>query len=378
MKRTVHNTLLFGLLGVLSGILTLTGCESGDDTPPDTGDPGTFILDSDTYSVMENGGSVTLTVNRVDGSSGSVTVDYATEDGTATNADYVTTIGTLTFADGVTAQVVRVGLQDDAAEEGTETFRFVLSNPTNDATLGSPSSATISIIDDETTALYDFELLNEGIINGQDNWVEEVTNAFVETDPITLSKVVHPVVVLGGSGDTEITRVNDVSFSYESYNSPAGQFCYETTADDNSLFSLGQDLNQDGMLTVEAGEIGVPFGFWERQLVVFTGNSLVTRSGTAEVPVAVDDDEWYRDWFRICLYVSFVDNGGDGAGYLYYRNLTNGDTSDTYLADLQDLNLKLTNAPDPIDWDAMFLKLRVDSSDLIPKVDNLMPNVPLP
>src|SRR5262249_686565 len=54
-----------------------------------------------TYSVAENGGRATITVNRTGDTSGTVSVNYYTTDGTA-NAffDYLPAVGVLTFSPG--------------------------------------------------------------------------------------------------------------------------------------------------------------------------------------------------------------------------------------------------------------------------------------
>lgn len=379
MQHYAKSCLHMALPVALSGLLSLSGCGGGgDDSTTVSSEPGDFVFGSASYTIIENAGSVNLTVSRVGGSSGAVTVDYTTQQNSATDSvDFQPASGTLSFADGVTGQVIPVSIQDDVDSEDTETFDVLLSNPTGGANLGTPSSAIVYIIDDETTPLYDFELLNQGPINGQDNWFEDSTNAYVSLDDtgINGTQVVHPTITtLGGADETALTRVNDSGFSYSAFSTFEGQICFDTTAHDNSLFSLGQDLDGDGMLRTTDGEIGVPFGFFERQFAVLTGNSLTIRAGVANMEVG-DDIE---DWYRLCLYISFIDNNGDGAGSLFYRNLTDGDTSDIPIPGLQNLNLKLLNAPDYGLWNAMFLQLRVDSIDLIPRVDNLMPNVPLP
>ncbi len=72
---------------------------------------GVLELSAATYSVDENvpGGLLTVTVNRVGGSTGAVSVDYETADGTATaGSDYTAIVATtLNFADGVTTRNLR-------------------------------------------------------------------------------------------------------------------------------------------------------------------------------------------------------------------------------------------------------------------------------
>ena len=101
-------------------------------------------------------------MTRTGSASGAFTVDYATSDGAGLNqcsqvtgqasarCDYETTLGTLRFAAGETSKEILIPIIDDSYAEGTENFSLTLSNPTG-ITLGSPSTATITIIDNETT-----------------------------------------------------------------------------------------------------------------------------------------------------------------------------------------------------------------------------------
>jgi hypothetical protein len=62
--------------------------------------------------------------------------------------DFAVTVDTLTFAPGESSQTFTVPIIDDSFAEGNETFSVLLSNPTG-ATLGSPATATVSIIDND-------------------------------------------------------------------------------------------------------------------------------------------------------------------------------------------------------------------------------------
>jgi hypothetical protein len=113
--------------------------------------PGEIRLSAATYQVTENAGSVTLTAQRIGGVDGEVSVSYATNDGSATaGADYTAASGTLTWLNGdATDKTVVITLPDDSIFEGNETFSFTLTNPTGGASLGSPASATVTIVDNE-------------------------------------------------------------------------------------------------------------------------------------------------------------------------------------------------------------------------------------
>lgn len=112
--------------------------------------PGTLSLAVGSYSVAENGGSVQITVQRSGGSDGAVTVHYATADGSAqAGSDYTAASGTLTLSNGQTSASFAVGITDDAAYEGDESFSVTLSNAGGGATLGAPAGATVTIVDND-------------------------------------------------------------------------------------------------------------------------------------------------------------------------------------------------------------------------------------
>ncbi|MDT7543456.1 MAG: hypothetical protein QOE33_3360, partial [Acidobacteriota bacterium] len=108
----------------------------------------------------ENTPRATITVTRTGDTSGTSSVSYRTVDDAsavrcdATNGvafarcDYTTTVGTLTFNAGESSKTFTVPIIDDSFVEGTENFQVQLSNPSG-ATLGTPSTATVSISDND-------------------------------------------------------------------------------------------------------------------------------------------------------------------------------------------------------------------------------------
>jgi hypothetical protein len=94
------------------------------------------------------------TVSRTGGTSGAVSISCAasTQAGnTATaGADYTAVSATLNWADGDAAnKSCTVPVADDALVEGNETFTLALSGPTGGATLGTPATATATIVDND-------------------------------------------------------------------------------------------------------------------------------------------------------------------------------------------------------------------------------------
>jgi hypothetical protein len=105
---------------------------------------------SATYSVAENAGPAIITVNLSNPSAQTITVNYATSNGSATSgSDYTASSGTLTFTPGDISETFNVTITDDSIYEGSETVNIALSSPSN-ATRGSPSTAVLTINDNET------------------------------------------------------------------------------------------------------------------------------------------------------------------------------------------------------------------------------------
>jgi subtilisin family serine protease len=119
---------------------------------------GTFKFGATAYTVAE-GAVGMLTVTRTGVNLGSlVTVDYAVTGGTATNGvDYNLASGTLTLNAGQTLATIQVPTVLDAVFDGSQTVIVTLSNPTSGASIGTPSSTTLTITDKTPPARVRFE-----------------------------------------------------------------------------------------------------------------------------------------------------------------------------------------------------------------------------
>lgn len=152
--RTSSRLRLPGLIclfavGILS-ILASGGGGGGGAAPPSA---GTIQLSATSFDASE-GTVVNIRVSRSGGSSGVASVDYATTDGTAdAGSDYSGASGTLTWQNDVGGnQTISIPLSDDVAAEFTETFTVTLSN-VSAATLGTDRTATVNIVDNDSTSL---------------------------------------------------------------------------------------------------------------------------------------------------------------------------------------------------------------------------------
>ena len=113
--------------------------------------PGRLSFSASSVAGTEGGSSVTITVRRSGGDAGAVGVSYASANGTATaGSDYNAASGTLSWDDGDSAdKTFSVTLLNDTTAESNETLTLSLSSPTGGATLTSPSTATLTIADDD-------------------------------------------------------------------------------------------------------------------------------------------------------------------------------------------------------------------------------------
>ena len=111
---------------------------------------GSFRFTTGSYKGDEDEASVTINIIRYGGNTGTVSVDYETENGTANSgSDYEATSGTLTFANGKTAESFQIPLIEDSEKEGNETVIIHLKGPKSGAVLGSPVTATLTIVDND-------------------------------------------------------------------------------------------------------------------------------------------------------------------------------------------------------------------------------------
>ena len=111
-------------------------------------EPGQFVFSNAVVNTIENYGYVTISVQRINGSTGPASVNYSTTDGSAVaGRDFTKTSGTLNFADGQMEASFNVPLLNRPTINGTRTLTLNLSQPIGGATLGKTKNATIRIAD---------------------------------------------------------------------------------------------------------------------------------------------------------------------------------------------------------------------------------------
>ncbi|MFO1497454.1 MAG: Calx-beta domain-containing protein [Verrucomicrobiota bacterium] len=117
---------------------------TGGSTP--AGSPGSFALNASTFAVNETAGTVNVVIRRAGGNVGAVGCNYATANGTAAaGSNFSATSGSLFWGIGDTSDRNLVIPILNVSTVGSKSFTLNLSNPTGGASLGSPSSATVTI-----------------------------------------------------------------------------------------------------------------------------------------------------------------------------------------------------------------------------------------
>ncbi|MDX1978093.1 MAG: Calx-beta domain-containing protein [Pseudanabaenaceae cyanobacterium bins.68] len=123
---------------------------------------GSLSFSSGNFRISEDGVAINaVTITRSGDSSSSVAVTVNPSNGTATGGstplvsptDFANSQITVIFAPGETSKTVTIPLLDDAIAEPDETISLTLSNPTGGAVLGSQSTATLTIADNDSTTV---------------------------------------------------------------------------------------------------------------------------------------------------------------------------------------------------------------------------------
>jgi Ca2+-binding RTX toxin-like protein len=122
---------------------------------------GILQFSSPTYSIDENGTPVAaITVTRTGDSTGAVSAKVNFTGGIATGGtptlvspeDYDNTPIVVSFADGdTTNKTIIIPILNDTIDEPNETINLSLSNPTGGAAIGTQSTSTVTILDDDPT-----------------------------------------------------------------------------------------------------------------------------------------------------------------------------------------------------------------------------------
>jgi CSLREA domain-containing protein len=122
---------------------------------------GALQFQNSAHTVSEGMSKATITVNRVGGNAGAASVSYSTSGGTATGGgvcgagiDYVDTTGTLSWTAGdATAKTFTITVCDDSLDEPDEVLNIALSAAGGSGQVGTPGTATLTLLNDDAPLL---------------------------------------------------------------------------------------------------------------------------------------------------------------------------------------------------------------------------------
>jgi polyhydroxybutyrate depolymerase len=116
-----------------------------------------FRFDAGSVSMAEDAGAARIVVWRgSDDTNSVVTVDvYTLEQTAVAGSDYMAITNTLIFAPGETCKVLAVPVLNDGIKEPSKTFRVCLANPSAGMELASPSTITVTIVDNDPQLGFD-------------------------------------------------------------------------------------------------------------------------------------------------------------------------------------------------------------------------------
>jgi hypothetical protein len=189
------------------------------------------------YTASEGGGVATVTVARTGGASGAASVKLATANGTGlAGTHYTATSGTLSWADSDMAdKTFTIPVQNDAVYGGDRTVNLTLSSPVW-ATLSTPRSAVLTIVDDETPSTLAFKTASYSV------------NEAGVTATITVSRVGASVGVVG----VHYATSNGTALAGTDYTATSGDLSWAAgnMADKTFTIPIADDAFYQGNLTV--------------------------------------------------------------------------------------------------------------------------------
>jgi hypothetical protein len=257
-------------IGVTSGnaqaIVPSTATVNIAESDPE---PATLAFSTPTYTVAEDGGTLTVTINRTGGTSGTASVNLSTIDGTAVaGTDFTGQTNTpVNFAALQTTQTVNVAITDRADFQGSRNFTVALSGASAGATIGTPNPATVTITETDPNPAGVFAF-------GQAAYNFASKNALGQPNTVSLT-------ITRSNGTTGAASV-PVSVAAGG-NLDAGDFTFSNTSVDFLDGEAVKELNIP--LTASVGPLP---GFFNLQLGAPTNGSLGSPAMTTVNIVAPD------------------------------------------------------------------------------------------
>jgi photosystem II stability/assembly factor-like uncharacterized protein len=329
-----------------------TGNTSEFSAADATGTTGSVQFTVKSFFLIEDLSQMTVTVQRVGGSTGSVSVDYATADGTAiAGQDYTATSGTLNFASGEISKTFQVPILNDATTETDETFTVLLRNPSTLEALGMPNIMTV-IVQDQSTVPFLAILSNPAVVEGDTGTTRDArfevllsaaTGRTVSVNFATANINAHGGAACGDQGVDYESKSGTITFQPgTNLIAVPVKVCGDSSAEANEQFSF-QISNPVNATLVIGDAIGAIFNDDVIQLLLEDMGPGVNQAA------ALDALRFVRDPFSIVTVPEMFAAGTDRNTrvLLFVRNLqlNPGETSSAVVVRLIGSNNQIFDVP---------------------------------
>ncbi|MGI8919430.1 MAG: Calx-beta domain-containing protein [Pyrinomonadaceae bacterium] len=220
LNQGLTSLMIYALAMDTSGNFLHAGTQAGvfDIQFTATGGPASVQFSFASYVVGEGSPQVDITISRSGDTTNAASVRFTTNDSAglqncnvfngvaSSRCDYTTDVGTLHFAAGQNSKTISIPIVDDSFAEGSENFTITLSNASG-ATLGSPTSTTVTINDNETSN-------GPNPVDGTPFFVRQQYLDFLNREPDPGGHAAWQAVINGcAQGDTSCNRIH-VSSSF--------------------------------------------------------------------------------------------------------------------------------------------------------------------
>jgi len=260
------------------------------------------------FTAAENVGLTAVTITRTGDLSSGQTVGFFTDNtGTATlGTDYVSTSQLVAFNPGESSRTITVQVIDDTQTEATETVVMQLNNPSTGVTLGTPSTATLSITDD------DFAQFNNVQFAASSTTVSETAGKLTVTVTRSGSDVTHAATVF-------YRTVNGSASDRTDFTAAAGTLRFganETTKTfdvllTNDRFDESAETFNITLTDASQTTVGTP--------ATFTVNITDDDTATGASPVRWDSN-FDVAFFVRQHYADFLNREADASGLAFWSN----------------------------------------------------------
>lgn len=173
MSRQRITAIVLVAVVITAGVVIFAaGGDGGDGRKASIGADTTGLSISNPSVTEGNSGTkaASFTITRSGTINVNSSVSWDTANGTPNSGDYAPTYGTVYFASNEATKTVAVNVNGDTADEDDETFKVVLSEPTNAGILEGKGTGTATIVDDDgATVASQSELVVNGGFEGTAN-----------------------------------------------------------------------------------------------------------------------------------------------------------------------------------------------------------------